>query len=228
MGNGGSQLADFIKGRFMFVEEYCATNHLDPAKTVNAIKEECARLADSPEKRAFLEERMFGGTILASSVLPDWVDILLLTAMSRVLRGPSAPLSTSTSRFPCLAYEAGRFNARRQADTVFKVLYARTPLDWLKRTFPVIIQKCFGDKAAERIKVTEAGAGRVSIEMDNRNLESASPVECSTIIGYIHGALEKLGAGDVLVAHPQCGVAEDRAPSLCIFNVEWTSPEKRP
>lgn len=86
------QLGDFIKGRFLFIEDYCKKRGLDHAKALEDVKRECLQLAGTPERREFLSARLFHGMILPTSFLPDWLDQVFLEATTRVLRGPGAPL----------------------------------------------------------------------------------------------------------------------------------------
>lgn len=214
------QLGDFIKGRFLFVEEYCRSNGKDPQEALEAIRQECLRTAGTPERREFLERKLFGGAVLSSSLLPDWVDKLFLEAVTHALRGPGAPLHTSTSKAPCIPFEAGRFNARRQAETVFKALYSgKAPAEWLKHTFPILYRQCYGPEAGARLKVEEVGPGRFKLEMDNRGLEKASPLDCATTIGYLFGSLEFLRAKEVAVNHTVCGLVG--RPGVCVFDITW-------
>ncbi len=135
--DSGSQLGDFIKGRMLFIEDYCLNHGLNFKDTIYSIEEEMMKKADSAEKKEFLKNRVFHGVILSTSILPNWVDKAFLEAMVAVLKGPGAPLYTTTSRISCISFEAGRFNAKRQADTIFKILYQnKKPADWLKTGFP--------------------------------------------------------------------------------------------
>ena len=219
---GERQLGDFIKGRLLFVEDYCRRSGLDPARVTEEVKAEALRLAQTPERRSFLEMRLFGGGVLSSSVLPDWLDRVFLEAMTHVLKGPGGALATRSSRRPCLASEAGRFNAHRQAETVFRILFAgKKPEDWLRLTFPGIYRKCYGDAAVAALVVEERGPGRFRVVMDNRSLDKASPLDCSTIVGYLQGSLEKLGAEDVVVEHEACSVAPGATDPRCVFAVSW-------
>ncbi len=218
---GENQLGDFIRGRFLFVEETCRASGRDPERTLETIKQECFRLAETPERREFLERKLFGGAVLASAVLPDWLDKVFLEAISHVLRGPGAPLFTTSSRTPCVASEAGRFNARRQAASVFAPLYARKrPVEWLRTTFPIIYRQCYGATAAAGLKIEDLSAGRFRVTLDNRGLEKAGPLDCSTALGYLCGALEVLGAKDPVVTHAACGLLA-RPPAVCLFEVTW-------
>ena len=217
------QLGDFIKGRFLFIEETCKKAGRDVDGTLAEIKKECLRLAQSAERREIIEKKLFGGGILPSSVLPDWVDKVFLEAMSNVLRAPGASLVTTTSKAPCIAFEAGRFNAKRQAATVFRPFFSgKNPADWLRRDFPIIYRQCYGPEAARSLKVEELGPGRFSVVMDNQGLEKASVLDCSTTVGYLYGSLEVLGAKDPVVTHTSCGVVAgkgERGP--CVFELSW-------
>jgi len=224
MVNGGDdhQLGDFIRGRFLFIEKYCKDRNLDPEATIARVKEEMLRLTEDPKRKEFLENRVLGGAILASSVLPDWLDAVFLRAMTHVLQGGDANLFTRSSKVSCIPFEAGRFNAHRQADSVFRILFSnKKPEDWLRSTFGILYTKCYGDKAARYLKVEEAGPKHYRITMNNRNLEKAGPMDCSTVIGYLYGSLEKLGARNTVVTHDVCGVRPGFPGGPCIFEATW-------
>lgn len=216
------QLGDFIKGRLLFVEAYSKDNGLDAALTLEAVKGEALRLAGSPERAAFLEERVFGGVVLSSSRLPGWVDAVFLEAITIALKGAGSPLYTTSSRRPCITSEAGRFNAHRQADSVFKAYFSgKKPEVWLKHTFVNIYRQCYGDEVASRYSVEEVAPGHFHVMVDNRGLGKASRMDCSTGVGYLCGALEKLGAKDIVVNHDQCGAEGKGKDVPCLFDVTW-------
>jgi hypothetical protein len=219
---GGSQLGDFIKGRLLFVEDYCKTHAIDFPKTLDAIEEEMLKRSGSKERQEFLKERLFHGVILSTSILPDWLDKVFLEAMVAVLKGPGAPQFTTSSKMPCISFEAGRFNAKRQADTIFKVMYQnRKPEEWLTRGFPSTYRKCYGDKAGDKLVINERGPGNWEIIMDNSLLDKASRTDCSTAIGYIYGALEKLNARNIVVSHNNCKAEAPAGQKLCVFEVTY-------
>jgi hypothetical protein len=216
------QLGDFIKGRLMFVESYCKKNGLDLEKTMETIRQQARKLAGTDERADFIENKFLKGPVLSSSYLPSWVDHVFLQAMTVALKGPGAPLSTTSSRMPCLTFEAGRFNAHRQAETVFKLLFSgKKPEDWLKGAFITINRKCYGDDFANKFRVEEVGPKRYRLTMDSSGMEKADPMDCSTEIGYLFGALEKLGALDPVVTHDQCSAAPGAITKLCTFDVTW-------
>jgi hypothetical protein len=217
-----SQLGDFIKGRLLFIEDYCKSHMLDFHETLDSIEEEMLKKSGSKEKAEFLRTRLFHGVILSTSVLPNWVDKVFLEAMVAVLKGPGAPLFTTSSRFPCISFEAGRFNARRQADTIFKIMFSnRTPHEWLKTSFPSVYRKCYGDQAGDRLKITETSGRSWEICMDNTLLEKSSKIDCSTVIGYLYGALEKLGAKNIVVNHNTCKAEAQSGQKLCLFEISF-------
>lgn len=216
------QLGDFIKGRFLFIEDYCKKKGLDPHAKLEEVKAEALRMAGTPERRELLESRLFRGLILSTSYIPDWVDQVFLEATTKVLKGPGAPLYTTTSHMPCIASEAGRFNAHRQAETIFKVLYEhKRPEDWVRSTFLVLYRKCYGDRAADSLKVEELGPGHFRLTMDNQGLAKSGRLDCSTTIGFLVGSLEKLGAKEPLVTHDQCGAASAVKGTPCVFDASW-------
>lgn len=219
---GEHQLGDFIKGRLLFVEDYCKNKGLDYPKTLAAIEAEALKLAGTDERREFLRNRLFTGSILSSSVLPDWLDKVFLESMTHVLKGPGAAVYSRSSRIPCIPFDAGRFNAHRQSESVFRLLYERkAPEDWLKQTFPVLYKKCYGEEAARKLTVEPVSPQHFRIGMDNRALEKASPADCSTTIGYLFGSMEKLGAKEIVVNHTQCGAGQGERGSLCIYEITW-------
>ncbi len=217
------QLGDFIKGRLLFVEEYCKKNGLDHAKVMEKIRAEAVRLAGTPERAEIMEKKFLSGPVLSSSYLPYWVDRVFLEAMTIAIKGPGAPLFTRSSKTPCLTFEAGRFNAHRQAEGIFRLLFdRRTPEDWLKVSFVTINRKCYGDAFADKFLVEEAGPKRFKISMDNTGMEKASPMDCSTEMGYLFGALEKLGARDPVVTHDRCTAGPGALSKVCLFEVSWS------
>jgi hypothetical protein len=148
-----------------------------------------------------MDKRVFGSGILPTSAVPDWVDKVFLEAMTRVLDSGSGRLFTTTSKQPCISFEAGRFNAQQQAETIYKSLYTgKAPTDWLRTTFPILYRSCYGPDAAKDLRV-----------------EQLAP----TVIGYVFGSLEKLGAPRPLVTHPDCCVAPGATCERCVFEVSW-------
>jgi hypothetical protein len=219
--NGEHQLGDFIKGRLLFIQEYCKRSGLPPQKTIDEIWHKAQDLAGTSARRQYLEDKILKGVVLATTILPDWLDRVLLESMTQVLKSPETPVYTTDSRKPCVAFEAGRFNAHRQADSVFKMLFeGRTPETWLTQGFRIMYRKCYGDEAAADLKVDEVSAGHYRISMSNR-LEKSSPMDCSTIIGYLCGCLEKLGAKNTVVRHPICSTQRSAKEPVCIFEVSW-------
>lgn len=222
MSGEDTQLGDFIKGRHHFLQTYCKEHGLDYDATWEKVKTECLRLAARPDRQAFLEERVFSGVMLASTMFPDWLDKVLLEALTIVLKGPGAPMTTTSSRHPCIAFEAGRSNAHRQADTVFKLYFSgKQPEEWLKVQFPTINRKCYGDEFVKRMSVEEAGPKHFRVVIDNRGVGKASQTDCATGIGYLYGALERLGAHDPVVTHDRCGSAPGSLDKTCVFDVTW-------
>jgi len=216
------QLGDFIKGRFDFIRERCEKAGLDFDEIMEKIHKETLHLAGSEEKKAVAEERLFEGAILSSTFLPDWLDKIFLEAISRVLQGPGSSLFTTSSERPCIAFEAGRFNARRQAAGVFRVFFSRkTPEEWLKTTFRTIYRQCYGEEAANRLLTEKINDKHFKVYMDNRGLEKASPIDCSTVIGYLYGGLENLGAEDILVTHATCALLPGSLAEKCEYDVTW-------
>lgn len=215
-------LGDFIKGRLLFIGDFCAKGGLDKGKALEAVRTEAVRLAGTPERASFLEEKVFGSAVLSCDQLPDWVDGIFLEAMTVALKGSGSPLHTSTSRRPCITFEAGRFNAHRQADTVFKVYFSgKRPEDWLRGNFLAIHRQCYGEEAARKSSVEELAPGQYRVTMGSRGLDKVSRTDCSTVVGYLYGALEKLGAHDILVTHDQCGADPGTGGRPCVFELRW-------
>lgn len=215
-----SQLGDFIKGRLLFIEHYCKENHLNYKEVLDNIEEEAIKRAGSKEREDFLRDRLFEGLILPTSMLPNWLDKIFLEAMSVILKGPTAPFFTTTSKVSCIPFEAGRFNAKRQANSTFKILFLnRTPQEWIKHSFPTAYRKCYGEEAGNKLQVIEHSTNHFEIIIDNSNLDKASRMDCSTIIGYIYGSLEHLKAKNIVVTHEKC-MAEMSVPKkICSFNI---------
>lgn len=224
MKNEEKQLGDFIRGRLLFVEKLCEQKGLDKRSTMGAIRDEAMRLARTPERQEFLDHRVFKGVILSTSLLPDWLDKVLLEAISHVLKGRDAALFTSSSDDSCIPFEAGRFNAHRQADTVFRMLYSgKSPEEWLTKNFRVLYQKCYGDEALKGLKIEKRAAGEFMISMDNRHLEKGSPMDCSTVLGYLYGSMEKLGAKAIKVKHTRCSTVTGSPHMVCDFVIHWAA-----
>lgn len=222
MHEGEHQLGDFIKGRLLFIEKWCKENKIDYNKTLEKIREEVDKLVKDEKKKEILEQKFFKGTILPTSHLPDWFDKVILEAMTYVLTGKKSPLYTKTSAISCIPFEAGKFNAQRQAETVFKLLFAgKTPVEWLKTTFKALYRHCYGDEAANGLLLEEIDKFHYQLILDHKHLEKASPLDCSTTIGYIYGALEKLGAKDIKVIHEFCCNLENSPYEKCIFEISW-------
>jgi len=218
----GTQLGDFIKGRMLFIEDYCKSHGLNFRETVYLVEEAMLKKAGTKERQDFLKNRVFEGVILSTSSLPNWVDKLFLEATVTVLKGPGAPLYTTSSKFPCVSFEAGRFNAKRQADTIFKILYRdKKPDEWLRSGFPGLYRKCYGDEAGDKLKMTEKAPGSWEVVMDNTHLEKASRMDCSTVIGYLYGSLEKLGAKNIVVNHAYCRAEALAGQKLCVFEITF-------
>lgn len=217
-----SQLGDFIKGRLIFIEHYCKENKLDYKSTLDKIEDEAIKRAGSKEKEEFLKTRLFGGLVLPTSILPNWLDKVFLEAMTFVLKGPNSPLFTTTSKISCIPFEAGRFNAKRQAATIFKIMYQnRTPQDWLNFSFPVLYKKCYGEEAGNKLKIIEHSRNHFEIITDNTNLEKASRIDCSTVIGYIYGGLEELNAKNIVITHDKCLAEAHTGRKLCAFDIQF-------
>ena len=219
---GELQLGDFIKGRLLFLEDYCKRRGLDYPKTLAEVQAQALRLAGTPEKAEFLKTRLFSGIVLSSAYFPDWVDKVLLEAITIAFKGPGAPLHTTTSRIPCITFEAGQFNAHRQADTVFRAYFSgKRPEDWLKSGFVQINRKCYGDAFADHIQVEELGPRRFRVSIDNAGVEKADQMDCSTGVGYLYGALEKLGVTGPLVTHDRCGLVPGSPDRICVYEISW-------
>jgi len=222
------QYGDFIKGRILFIEQYCQEHRMDYGRVIKNIEEETVNRVEAEDKKAFLREQLFGEGTGSSSRLPNWVDKVFLEATSQVLKGCQCPLYTTTSRMPCIPFEAARFNAKRQAETVFRGMFEkRSPQDWLKWSFPAVYKKCYGSEAGSKLKVIEINPKHFGVITDNTGLEKASRIDCSTVLGYIYGALEKLGAGDITITHKNCQAESTSEPKLCTFDITFEYPASR-
>jgi len=189
---------------------------------MDEIRAEMLRRAGSPEREKFLQDRLFGGSLLPTTMLPDWLDKVFLEAMTRVLKGPGAKVHTTSSQLSCIPFEAGRYNAHRQSESVFRALFAaKSPATWLHTTFPVLYRQCYGAEAGKSLQVQELGPGKFRVAMANKALVKASQLDCSTVIGYLFGALERLGAERPLVVHDECSVDPVRPAERCVFDVSW-------
>lgn len=215
-------LGDFVKGRLLFLEDHARRLGKDPAAVRKAVEEEVLRLVPNPERQAFFREKIFGGLVLSTSLYPEWVDRTLLEAMSRVLQGPGAPLFTTTSERPCITFEAGRYNARRQAETVFKAFFqGKKPDQWLRQGFFLVLRRCYGDAFAEKSRVVERGPGRFEVHIDNTDVPQASRMECSTGVGYLYEGLLLTGAKDPVVTHPVCRAEAAGPDRTCVYAITF-------
>ncbi len=218
----GRLLGDFVKGRFQFLEDFCQRNGLDFAETSRAVQAETLRLAEDPARQAFFRDQVFSGPVLATTLYPEWVDRILLQALSNVLKGPGAPLHTTSSKVSCIPFEAGRFNARRQAASVFRPFFqGKTPENWLGHGFLMVLQRCYGDGFAGKGKVVEVGPNHYQVHIDNDGVPQASRMECSTGVGYIYEGLLLTGAKDPVVTHLQCRSESPGPDRICIYDVTW-------
>jgi len=215
-------LGDFVKGRLLFLEDHARRQGKDPVAVRKAVEEEVLRRVRSPERQAFFREKIFQGPVLSTSLYPEWVDRTLLEAMSVVLQGPGAPLFTTTSERPCITFEAGRYNARRQAETVFKAFFqGKKPDQWLRQGFFLVLRRCYGDAFAEKSRVVETGPGRFEVHIDNTDVPQASRMECSTGVGYLYEGLLITGARDPMVTHPVCRAEATGPERTCVYVVTF-------
>lgn len=215
-------LGDFVKGRLLFLEEYARRLGRDPAAARKAVEEEVFRRVSDPGQRAFFREKVFGGPVLSTALFPEWVDRTLLQVISHVLEGPGASLFTTTSERPCITFEAGRHNARRQAETVFKAFFqGKKPDQWLRQGFFMVLRRCYGDAFAEKSRIVEKGPGRFEIYLDNTVVPQASRMECSTGVGYLYEGLRITGARDPVVTHPVCRAEAAGPDRTCVYAVTF-------
>jgi len=227
MGFEGHQLGEFIKGRLAFIEDYCVRVGRDPEEGKKAVEQRAITLAKDEEMATYLKEQVFGGSILSGAILPDWLDRLLLEAMTFELAGVGGRTVTATSRKSCVPFEAGRFNAHKQATSVFRILYAgKTPENWLVRSFPALYNRCYGVEAGREMVVEQNTPTSYRVITANIGLEKAGPLDCSTVIGYLFGSLEELGVEKPLVEHPQCSVLPGSSHTRCVFSVRWDMDSK--
>lgn len=222
-----AQYGDFIKGRLLFIEQYCSDHKMEFNNVIRSIEEETFRRVDSDEQKDFLRKKFFGDAVSSAEELPNWVDRVFLEATSQVLKGCQSPLTTSTSRLSCIPFEAARFNAKRQAETIFKIMFKdKTPEEWIRWSFPAVYRKCYGNEAAAKLRIIEFSKKHFGVITDNTNLDKASKIDCSTVIGYMYGALEKLGAGDIAITHKNCLAEAASGQKVCSFDVMFEFPAR--
>lgn len=211
----------------MFIEQYCAEHKMDFESVIRNIEEDARRRIDSDEKKQLILRQFFEGAGGADSTIPSWVDRVFLEATSQVLKGCQSPLYTTTSRLPCIPFEAARFNAKRQADTIFRTMFKdKTPEEWIRWSFPAVYRKCYGETAARKLKIVEFSSQHFGVITDNTGLEKASRIDCSTVIGYICGALEQLGAGEITITHKSCLAEAPSGQKICTFDAMFEFPAR--
>ena len=221
------QYGDFIRGRLLFIEQYCAEHKMEFDSVIRNIEEEARRRIDADEGKQLVLRQFFEGAGGADTTIPSWVDRVFLEATSQILKGCQSPLYTTTSRLPCIPFEAARFNAIRQAETIFKPMFTgRQPADWIKWSFPAVYRKCYGEAAAKKLKIVEFTPRHFGVITDNTGLEKASRIDCSTVIGYICGALEQLGAGEITITHKSCLAEAPSGQKICTFDAMFEFPAR--
>ncbi len=220
------QLGEFIRGRLQFIEEYCKEHNLDVIEVKDKVFTKALELLDDDEeKKEYFRDRFIRGIVLPTSFVPDWVDRVLLESMSHVLRGSQASLYTHSSAHPSIPFEAGRYNARRQARTIFKVLFRdKKPDEWLKRSFPIIYKKCYGEETFTHSSIEQVSENWYKLRISNKELEKGNPIDCDTIVGYLYGALEILGAEDIRILHLNCATIPGSQTEYCVFDIRWNFP----
>ena len=222
MASSENQLGDFIRGRMEFIKHDAIENGLNPESVLKQIMDRAKKLAGTEDRQAFIENRIIRGTILPTSHFPDWLDKVLLEAMTAVMKGEGTSLYTFNSNEKSIAFEAGRFNAKRQAMGAFRILFqGKKPVEWLKTSFLSLYEKCYGASAAKGSRLEELTLAHFKLYLDHRGLEKAGPVDCTTIIGYIYGSLEFLGAHHISIIHESCCLIPRSTTEECIFDIKW-------
>lgn len=215
-------LGAFIKGRIQFLEEYCKSHGLDPKTIKEQLIETMEEFADDENKREFIRST-FGSRVFSPlSRVPNWLDYLLLRSLVYVLEGDEGRLYSESSDHPSIPFEAGRFNAREHGDGIFHSLFRdKTPETWLTRSFPVLYSKCYGESTPDKQKVHIPRKGTCIIDLGPRESPGKIPIDCTTIMGYLYGGLEIIGARNIKVRHDKCSVRSRSLSATCIFEVQW-------
>jgi len=211
-----------MKGRLLFIKEWCRKRQLVYKEALAKILQEAVKNVHTVEQREYMERRLSQEIILSSASLPDWFDKALLEGMTKVLKDSDAPRNSFSSQQSCIPFEAGRFNAHRQAETVFKAIFkGKTPQQWTRTSFSVLYGMCYGQEAVPGLRVEEISPCMFRIHMPRKDLANASPLDCSTVMGYLYGAMEKLGADGILVLHDKCSLAWEEVFPECVFELSW-------
>ena len=222
-------LGEFVRGRLMFLEELAKRRGLPPEEARRRVVQHMEELASTPAQKETVHDLLSLKVFTPTKKVPDWLDTLLLKAMVQVFDGPEGKLFTVTSDESCIPYEAGRFNARRQASTVFRSLYRnKTPEQWLRSSFPLIYKKCYGEEAAEHLKVEIPTPGSARLTTGRRHTGSGAGMDCATIMGYLHEGLEQLGCRQIRVEHRKCALRPNPTALRCAFELSWSPPEASP
>lgn len=217
-----TQEGEFFLRRMEFIRSYCLQKGWSFEVTVQGILSDALRRAATVDRQVVLHKTLFAGTILPTTHVPGWVDRLWLEATCRVLSGPGATLETRTSESPSLAFEAGRHSAFLQSEALPKGgLNERSAACWLGTGFCAAYRACYGEEAAARLRVERLTRTSCRISMDHRDSEKASPLDCTTILGFLHGFMERLGARDLVVTHDACCTDSAHRDERCVFTLKW-------
>lgn len=224
MGGFQSSEGEILLGRMEFIRSVCLQKGWGFELTVQRVLAEALRLAGTADRQMLLHQTLFARSAPPASPVPGWMDKLWLEAICRVLSAPSATLWSRTSLTPCVAFEAGRHSALRQGESLPKNgLHERSPQSWLRTGFCAAYRSRYGPEAASRLRVERLSRAACRISMDHRDLEKAGPLDCTTILGFLHGFMERLGARDLVVTHDACCTDTARKDERCVFTLEWSA-----
>lgn len=208
--------------RMEFIRSYCNQKGWSYEVTVQGILSDALRLAATADRQVVLHQTLFARRVLPTTRVPGWVDRIWLESTCRVLSGMSSALETRTSEAPSVAFEVGRHSAFLQSDALPKSgLTERSAQRWLGTGFCSSYRSCYGEDAAARLRVERLTRTSCRISMDHRELEKAGPLDCTTILGFLHGFMERLGARELVVTHDACCTDPAHRDERCVFTVTW-------
>lgn len=224
MGGGQSSEGELLLGRMEFIRSYCLQKGWGFELTVQRILAEALRLAGTADRQMTLHQTLFARRAQLTTPVPGWMDRVWLEAICRVLSAPTAALASRTSATRCVAFEAGRHSAIRQGEGLPRNgLHERSAQSWLKTGFCTAYRSFYGPEAAARLRVERLSRATCRISMDHRDLEKASPLDCTTILGFLHAFMERLGARDLVVTHDACCTDTVRRDERCVFTLKWNA-----
>jgi uncharacterized protein (TIGR02265 family) len=111
-------------------------------------------------------------------------------------------------------WELGRQSADRNLDTMHRgFLRKKSPMRLLEQT--TTIYRLYYDSGSRDFEAT----GETSGVIVTRGAEDPTEGDCLTVMGWHQRALEKCGARDVKVTHPECRA---RGGAVCRYALAWT------